>query len=128
MPANKHDILLELRRDILLLQGFKPPAAGAVDVGLGEIGRAFPHGVFPTGAIHEFISSGGETAAASGGFVSGILGACLCAVAGRVRGARALGARVTRGGVTGERTMAEGRVTGEYASGSGQAGGFFRRR
>jgi len=74
MPSSKQDILRELQRDILLLQGFKPPAAGAVDVGLGSIGGAFPHGTFPTGAIHEFISSGTEGGAASGAFVSGILG------------------------------------------------------
>lgn len=74
MPATKQDILHELQRDILLLQGFRPPAAGAVEVGLGPISRAFPLRTFPTGAIHEFISSGAETAAASGGFVSGILG------------------------------------------------------
>jgi protein ImuA len=74
MPSTKQDILRELQRDILLLQGFRPPAAGAVDVGLGPICSAFPHGTFPTGAIHEFICSGAERTAASGAFVSGILG------------------------------------------------------
>ena len=112
MPANKHDILLELRRDILLLQGFKPPAAGAVDVGLGEIGRAFPHGVFPTGAIHEFISSGGETAAASGGFVSGILGALM----------RGGGAREGRSRVGGARDEG-GRDGGAHDGGGARDGG-----
>jgi protein ImuA len=74
MPDTKQDILHALRRDILLLEGFRPQAAGALEVGLGAIGGAFPLGIFPTGAIHEFISSGMETAAASGGFVTGILG------------------------------------------------------
>jgi protein ImuA len=74
MPSTKQDILRELQRDILLLQGFKPTAAGFVDVGLGPIGDAFPHRIFPTGAIHEFICSGAETTAASGALVSGILG------------------------------------------------------
>src|SRR5690606_13935094 len=35
---------------------------------------AFPNGIFPTGAIHEFISPGSEEAAATNGFISGIIG------------------------------------------------------
>jgi len=68
---------MQLRKDILLLQGFKPPAAGIVDVGLGPITAAFPNAVFPAGAIHEFISTGPENAAASGGFVAGLTGALM---------------------------------------------------
>jgi protein ImuA len=77
MPAIKQDIIMQLRKDILLLQGFKPPAAGVVDVGLGSITAAFPNAVFPTGAIHEFISTGPENAAASGGFVAGLTGSLM---------------------------------------------------
>ena len=74
MPATKTDILIQLRKDILLLQGFKPPSANAVDVGLGPMTAAFPNAVFPTGAIHELLSTGAENAAASGGFVAGLVG------------------------------------------------------
>jgi protein ImuA len=72
MPVTKADIIAQLRRDILVLEGFKPPSAGAVDLGLGQVTAAFPNGVFPTGAIHEFLSAGAENAAASGGFVAGL--------------------------------------------------------
>jgi protein ImuA len=73
MSAN-HDIILQLQKDILPLQGFKPPSAGIItDVGLGPITAAFPNAIFPTGAIHEFLSTAPEQAAASGGFIAGIL-------------------------------------------------------
>jgi len=66
-------------------EGFRPPQPGANnDLGLGLIAAAFPDGVFPTGAIHEFISSSPEDTAASGGFIAGLVqklldrgGACL---------------------------------------------------
>jgi hypothetical protein len=43
------------------------------DLGLGPVAAAFPDGVFPTGAIHEFISSSPEDTAASGGFIAGLV-------------------------------------------------------
>src|SRR4051812_33813179 len=74
---NRADILARLKRDILPLQGYKPAARSAVDLRLGAISHAFPHGVFPLGAVHEFTCAGAEEAAAATGFVSGILGALL---------------------------------------------------
>ena len=69
MLSTKQDIITQLQKDILPLQGFKPPPAGmAVDVGLGPIAAAFPNGPFPTGAVHELLSAGAEQAAAAGGF------------------------------------------------------------
>jgi protein ImuA len=44
------------------------------DMGLGVIEQAFPSKTFPFGAIHEFISPTAESAAATNGFVSGLLG------------------------------------------------------
>jgi protein ImuA len=71
----KSDIIQQLQRDILLLQGFKPPKGGdAADFGLGPINAAFPNGQFPTGAIHEVLSGAAESGAASAGFVGGLLG------------------------------------------------------
>ncbi len=72
MSTTKQDIIQELRRDIMLLQGFKPPTADTVDPGLGPVTAAFPNGVFPTGAIHEFLSSGAVNAAATGGFAAAL--------------------------------------------------------
>lgn len=85
LPGSKKDIVNQLQKSILLMQGFTPPLSGTAEsVGLGPIEAAFPNAVFPTGAIHEFLSTEPEQAAATGGFISGILnnlmqngGACL---------------------------------------------------
>jgi protein ImuA len=70
----KKEILIKLQQDILLWQGFKPQAAAKAErVGLGEIEQAFPGGVFPKRAIHEFITVLPEDSASSGGFIAGLL-------------------------------------------------------
>jgi len=75
MPATKKDIISQLRKDILLLEGFKPRAAEVVSVmGLGIVETAFPNGVFPTGTVHEFLGIAAEQAAACGGFMAALLG------------------------------------------------------
>ena len=70
----KQELVNKLQKDILLWQGFKPQGIGAIDaIGLGEIEKAFPNGVFPKKAIHEFISLLPEHSAASDGFIGGLL-------------------------------------------------------
>lgn len=74
MPNTKKDIIAKLQKNILQWQGFTPPATGHDDkIGLGSIEAAFPNGIFPKGAIHEFLSTEPEHAAACGGFISGLL-------------------------------------------------------
>ncbi|MGZ3811567.1 MAG: ImuA family protein [Mucilaginibacter sp.] len=74
MPDTKKDIISRLRKDILLLEGFKPPQAGKADLfGLGPLEAAFPNGVFPAGTIHEMICPTSEQAAATAGFMTGII-------------------------------------------------------
>lgn len=74
MESSKASIINRLQKDILQWQGFVPPAAGkAKVVGLGSLEASFPNGVFPTGAIHELICEEPEHAAATGGFISGII-------------------------------------------------------
>ena len=74
MPSTKANIIAQLKKDILPLQGFKPAINNTVhDVGLGSINIAFPNELFPLGAVHEFICSGPEDLSASGGFIAGIL-------------------------------------------------------
>jgi protein ImuA len=74
MQSTRKDIISRLQKEILLLQGFKLPGAGnAGGLGLGAVEGAFPNGVFPTGAIHEFLGFEQEHAAAGGGFIAGIL-------------------------------------------------------
>jgi protein ImuA len=74
MITAKTDIIARLKMDILPLEGFRMSLPGdAPDAGLGPMNRAFPQGSFPLGAIHEFISSGPESAAATGGFISALV-------------------------------------------------------
>ena len=78
MPATKADIIAHLQRDILALQGFKPLLEGnQVKVELGPVNNAFPGATFPIGAIHEFCFDGAEQAAATSGFIAGILSALM---------------------------------------------------
>lgn len=73
MDARK-ELISKLQRDILLWQGFKPiDSVIGETIGLGEIEKAFPNGVFPKKAIHEFISVIPEHSAASGGFIGALL-------------------------------------------------------
>jgi protein ImuA len=72
--AAKSEMIEKLRKDILSLQGFRVPTdSQKVQFGLGPIEAAFPNGVFPTGAIHELISNTKENAAATTGFMAGLL-------------------------------------------------------
>lgn len=74
MHGARKDIISELKKSILRLQGFKPLAEEKTMFnGLDAIERAFPNSVFPTGAMHEFLSTEPENAAATGGFIAGLL-------------------------------------------------------
>jgi protein ImuA len=73
MLVKRADIIAELQTDILRLQGFKGLKSADIDVGLGPILHAFPNSTFPTGAVHEFLTSGLEDAASTTGFISGLL-------------------------------------------------------
>ena len=74
MGASCPEVFQQLQQEILLRQGFKPPSAAAVDMGLGPMAAAFPHGVFPTGAMHELLSDGPEGSAATGAFTAALVG------------------------------------------------------
>lgn len=74
MTHTKADMIAQLQRDILPLQGFRPALKNTtVNAVLGPIKNAFPNASFPIGAIHEFISSNMEDAAATCGFVAGLI-------------------------------------------------------
>jgi protein ImuA len=85
MTATKEEIISDLRKKMMGWEGFRPSKPGTDnDLGLGQLAAAFQEGVFPTGAIHEFISSSPEDTAATGGFIAGLVqklliggGACL---------------------------------------------------
>ncbi|CAN5400565.1 ImuA family protein [soil metagenome] len=68
----KENIIAQLQEEILRIQKFCRSTA-TVDMGLGSLAQAFPNHSFPLAAIHEFLSLGMEDAAATTGFVSGLL-------------------------------------------------------
>lgn len=73
--GQKSELIEQLRKDILSLQGFRVPTdSQKVQFGLGPIEAAFPNGTFPTGAIHELLSERKEDAAATTGFMATLLG------------------------------------------------------
>ncbi|MEZ2334762.1 ImuA family protein [Mucilaginibacter sp. RCC_168] len=74
MITTKQEIIARLRSDIAAWEGFRPPQTGeSSNFGLGPIESAFPNGIFPTGVLHEFISTRPEFTAAIGGFIAGIM-------------------------------------------------------
>lgn len=78
MHAHNNDIIHQLRKDILALQGFTPlPAGSNFNSGLGKLESAFPQQIFPVGAIHEFIWTDKEAGAATSGFIAGLLSALM---------------------------------------------------
>lgn len=74
MAACCPEVVQQLRQEILLRQGFNPPSAAAIDMGLGPVAAAFPQGIFPTGAMHELLSDGPEGAAAMGAWAAVLVG------------------------------------------------------
>ncbi|WP_118972888.1 ImuA family protein [Taibaiella koreensis] len=76
--ATNREQIQALQQEILSMQGFHATAETAqIDTGLGPIQQAFPNHTFPTGAIHEFLSLGPGQAAATAGFIAGLLGALM---------------------------------------------------
>jgi protein ImuA len=74
MLNKKANIIAQLQKDILPLQGFRSISAGtAINVGWGQMDDAFPNGAFPLGAVHEFLCSGSEDGAPTSGFIAGLL-------------------------------------------------------
>ena len=73
MITSRADIIADLQRQLLPLQGYKKPSQETIPVDLGVISEAFPYNNFPTGAIHEFITASPSDMAATTGFVMGIV-------------------------------------------------------
>ncbi|MFT3910909.1 MAG: Error-prone repair protein ImuA [Ferruginibacter sp.] len=78
MTNTKQDIIAQLQREMLSLQGYKTAIKNAaLDNMLGPVKNAFPNASFPLGAIHEFISNNPEDGAATAGFISVIIAALM---------------------------------------------------
>ncbi|MFT4092023.1 MAG: Error-prone repair protein ImuA [Niabella sp.] len=67
------NIILQLQRDILPLQGLKKLSTdNDVEIGFGPIEAAFPNASFPAGCIHEFLTPP-EDIAPTSGFIAVLL-------------------------------------------------------
>jgi len=73
LSATRAAIFSQLQSDILRLQHFCPSPAPESSSALGFMLDAFPNKSFPVGAVHEFLSDNHEDAAATSGFVGGLL-------------------------------------------------------
>jgi protein ImuA len=73
MDLQRKQIVMELQKRILQMQGVGKPESGRRSVGLGPVEKAFPNELFPSAAVHEFVSPGPEEAAATSGFMSCLL-------------------------------------------------------
>lgn len=73
--TERKEIIQQLREKIMVMEGFKGNSmeTDRPDFGLDGMASAFPQGVFPIGAVHEFVSPTASCATASNGFISGIL-------------------------------------------------------
>lgn len=78
MDARKEKIIAKLKQDIITWEGFRPAQPGANGAfGLGQLESAFPNQIFPTGAIHEFLSTKPEETSACSAMISGLVGQLL---------------------------------------------------
>src|SRR5688572_24365874 len=74
MAADKADIIQDLKKQIMPLQGFRAAyKKGSIKVNLGPINDAFPDKIFPTGAVHEFCCTDQNGSAASSGFIAAVI-------------------------------------------------------
>ena len=73
MPGNKSEIIAKLQRDLINIRSFTTTNDSVLNARLGPMKNAFPNASFPLGAIHEFITSGMEDAAATKGFIAVLL-------------------------------------------------------
>ena len=74
MLTNKADILFQLQKEILQLQGFRRLTSDdLIRPVLGPIDRSFPYGMFPLASLHEFLTGSPEDISATSGFISCLL-------------------------------------------------------
>jgi protein ImuA len=74
MVALKADIISQLRKEILSLQGFKNKATeDQIRPRLGVIDASFPNAAFPLASIHEFLTGSAGDLATTSGFIAYLL-------------------------------------------------------
>lgn len=75
--VNRQETLHRLKKQIHTLEGFKEPLLNE-EKKLGCINEAFPNGIFPIAALHEFFYYTPEEATVSSAFILGLLSSCNC--------------------------------------------------
>lgn len=75
----KTEVINQLRQHLLSLEGSKPHLSprSLLDVGLPLISKAFSGACFPVGVVHELVSAASANAAATNGFLAGLLRALM---------------------------------------------------
>src|SRR3989442_913039 len=74
MNLSNKNIITQLQKDILPLQGYKTISPNTcINIGFSPIEAAFPNTTFPVGCMHEFLSASAEDIAATNGFVACLL-------------------------------------------------------
>ena len=73
MELAKRDIIQQLQKEVLSMQRLKKVSGQSLNTGLWEVEKAFPDQTFPLGAVHEFVSNAKEEAAATNGFMAGLI-------------------------------------------------------
>jgi protein ImuA len=75
--TNRQEIFQNLKKQVLTLEGFKEPLP-TEEKKLGRVDEAFPNGIFPFSALHEFFCYNPEEVAASFAFISALLSLSIC--------------------------------------------------
>lgn len=70
----KRDIARQLQAKINAMQGLGKPSCDPVNENLAPFSNAFPNRIFPTAALHEFISYEPADAASTNGFITALAG------------------------------------------------------
>ncbi len=74
MDGLRSNIIAQLERDILPLQGYKALSTdNNINIGFRPIELAFPNATFPIGCTHEFLSASQEDIASTNGFIAVLL-------------------------------------------------------
>jgi protein ImuA len=74
MQTVQQDIVRQLQKEVLSLQRHKAQPGHRLHTGLWEVEKAFPEHTIPLGVVHEFVSDTRENAAATNGFIAGLVG------------------------------------------------------
>lgn len=77
MSVLANDIISKLKKEILTLNGFKSAFKTSVSSNQDFFQQHFPSGIFPAGAVHEFLCSSTEIQGGTNGFIFSLISSVL---------------------------------------------------